>query len=518
MGRLLLTAFGAVFAAVMSWMTAMIIGALVSGISGDFMPGLRMIEGLIGAISGAIAGGCLAFQDKHQKGYGLGLFARVALVSSGLPLMRLAAYQDQWLTALFFMGLGTGLFLIGCILVFEIVLDTGAIAGHMSGPASVLESLRKVGAIPALTYLPLGVALLVVGAYASGGISLTCQRAGTTQVDCELTETRWLGVVGKKTLLRDVQQVRSEAEKIVLVTPYYEVPVVGGIVNDVFIISYSLEDFLDSSRPTLTVTLPPRWIFFGFSLIAGMLIWLGFSTDLLSTIPETRWGRGSESIWDWFGSPLLIFGVVACLWGVSFFLIIIPGVEEYIAEETSRPVLTNMAMISSAQPGTEAFIQGRISEINKAGVHNLVMAQASHETTDGWQPYPAMDVTPPFWIDIPGSGPASQRRLWVFNDTYGLDVTIDPPQEWLPDKPIEGKMLRYRGYAPGDFVTLEGRIERVDNEPQFQTWLVYGRPVVEIVKGSKKGIFRARVAGGGLLTLGGLLLTVFVISRVVKQH
>ena len=90
------TLFGTIFAASFGWFIAMILGAAVSGVTGDFLPDLRSYEGLIGAVSGAIAGGSLVIQGKHAKSYGLGLFTRVALVGSGLPLLRLADYQSYW--------------------------------------------------------------------------------------------------------------------------------------------------------------------------------------------------------------------------------------------------------------------------------------------------------------------------------------------------------------------------------------------------------------------------------------
>jgi len=105
---------GTIFATIVGGSIALIVGAAVSGVSGDFLSDLRVYEGVIGAVSGAIAGGCLAYQGKHARRYGLGLFTRVALVGSGFPLLRLAVYQSQWPTAIAFLFLGRSLFLTGC--------------------------------------------------------------------------------------------------------------------------------------------------------------------------------------------------------------------------------------------------------------------------------------------------------------------------------------------------------------------------------------------------------------------
>jgi hypothetical protein len=139
------TAVGAIFAAGIGWFIAMIIGAVVSGLTADYLQNLRVYEGFLGAIGGAVAGGCLAYQGKHDRHYGFGLFSRVALFGSGLPLLRLALYQDTASSALVFFLLAGSLFSMGGLLILDIVLQTEVLAGRLPGQTAPINSQHENG-------------------------------------------------------------------------------------------------------------------------------------------------------------------------------------------------------------------------------------------------------------------------------------------------------------------------------------------------------------------------------------
>lgn len=505
------TIAGTLFAALVGWFIAMIIGAAVSGVSADFLPHLRTYEGLIGAVSGAIAGGCLVYQGKHARRYGLGLFSRVALVGSGLPLVRLAIYQSHWPAMIIFLFLGIILFLAGCFLILDIALEFEWPAKQMPALASLVGQAHAMGAIPLITYLPIGLAMVLLGAYATGGITLSCHRLeATQQIDCELEETRWLGLAIQKTQLQDVQASRYEFGDALLVTRNDEVTIVGGIVNDAFVIEHAFQTFLDSTKPMLRVSVPPRWILFGISLVAGVLVWQGLSSGSITTRPPTERWRRTRQVIQSFASFPLIFGLVSCLWGISFFLVIVPATQARIAQEENIPLLSSPAMLENLPAGTRVFVEGHISESNDVLLQDFVMYSVSRYVSDEWRPYPIKSMTPPFWIDLPGQGRAVDRRLRVNNNTYGIDTTYDLPLEWYPDEEIDGETLRYRGYGRGHFVTIEGQIERAEGDPHLVAWVVYRKPVEKIVQGSHSGLNRAKIGGGIFSAIGLILIAVFV--------
>ncbi len=515
--RLLPTVVGTIFATIVGWFIAMVIGAAVSGVSGDFLSDLRAYEGVIGAVSGAIAGGCLAYQGKHAKRYGLGLFTRVALVGSGFPLLRLAVYQSHWPTAMVFLFLGSSLFLTGCFLILDLALGIERLAKQMPRLASLVGQVHKMGAIPLMTYAPLGLAMILLGAYATGGINLNCHRLESKQqIDCELEESRWLGLAKQETHLQDLQGSRNEFGDTVLITRSDEITIVGGIVNDAFVIEHAFQTFLASTKPMLRVSVEPRWIFFGISLVAGVLVWQGFSSGPITARPETDRWRRTRRIIQSFESPALIFGLVSCLWGSSFFLLIVPATQAHITEEENTPLLSSTSMLANLPDGSRVFVEGHISENNEVILHDFVMYNVAHYVSAEWQPYPVKNMTPPFWLDLPGEGGAIDRRLRVSNDTYGIDMTYDPPLEWYPDEEIDGETLRYRGYGRGDFVTIEGQIEQVAGEPHLLAWVVYSETVEKIVQGSRAGLKRAMIGGGIFSATGLILIAVFIYNLVTK--
>ncbi len=123
--KYLVTIAGAMAAAIHGLTVAMVVGAIVSQSTSDFLPEIRYIEGALGALGGAFAGGFLAYQGKTHKSYGFGLFARVFVFASSLPLFRLSAYQDEWLPTITFLLLGSSAFLIGTFLILDIALKRG---------------------------------------------------------------------------------------------------------------------------------------------------------------------------------------------------------------------------------------------------------------------------------------------------------------------------------------------------------------------------------------------------------
>ena len=173
-------------------------------------------------------------------------------------------------------------------------------------------------------------------------------------------------------------------------------------------------------------------------------------------------------------------------------------------------------MLANIPDGTIVFVEGHISESNEVLLQNFVMYSVSRYVSGEWQPYSVKDMTPPFWMDLPGEGRAVDRRLRVSNDTYGIDETYDPPLEWYPDEDIEGETLRYRGYGRGDFVTIEGQVERVEGEPHIYAWLVYSQTVEKIVQGSRSGLTRAMIGGGIFSAIGLILLAIFIHNLVTK--
>ena len=516
--RLFLTAVGAIFAAGIGWFIAMIIGAVASGLTADYLPNVRVYEGLLGAIGGAIAGGCLAYQGKHNRRYGFGLFSRVALFGSGLPLLRLALYQDTGLSAIIFFLMAGSLFSLGSLLILDIVLQTEALADRLPSLTAPIHSLHEMGLIPVIIYLPLGLAMALAGAYATGGIELNCQRfVVSARIDCELVESRWLDQRKTMTLLPDVRDSTYEFGDMILHTGSDDVLIEGGIINDIFIVDHAFQTFLTSTKPTLAVRLEPRWIFFGVVLLAGVLVWLGLNTEPITAQPLTNRWLKTRMILQLFRSPALIFGLVALAWGISFYLLILPATQRRIAEDNDTLRLVSTTMLDTIPDGTKVFVEGQLSENNETSLREFVMYTVSRYTSDGWQAYSAKDMTPPFWLDLPGDGSVSSRRLWVGNDTYGLEMTYEPPLQWEPTETTERERLRYRGYGRSNFVTIEGQIEREAGEPYLFAWLVYSEPIETITQGSQVGFQRAGTVGGILLIIGLILLGIFGRGFVMQM-
>jgi hypothetical protein len=166
------TLVGAAVAAFYGFVIAAIVGGLVGAISGEppapqrlvrvertadsttyiYRDSLRerpvrVVEMLFGLLAGGVAGGCLAYQGKAHKEYAYGLFTRIGLAAIGLPVMRLAYFQAHGPTAVVFWLLGAPIFLIGCYLVAEIILQTGNLSQRVPRLANFTQWMSAAGAV-----------------------------------------------------------------------------------------------------------------------------------------------------------------------------------------------------------------------------------------------------------------------------------------------------------------------------------------------------------------------------------
>lgn len=274
--KLFSTAIALIVAAVYGGIIAAVMGGLATITSGDrlFNEPVRTIEIVIGVISGAIGGGCLAYQGKGDRKYGFGLFVKIALISSGLPLLRLAIHQNHGPTALVFGLLGSFLFLTGCVLILDIVSQTEGLAEKM------LWLTRRLAPVKAplhlMTYLPAGLALLLVGAYLMIGIELTCRRPEPSLVDCLLEHYRWLGLVKvEEVTLKGLHDWRPESGDRVLIAQSGEATIPSRI-NTFYFEMADLDTFLASTEPTLSLSsVPDWWILIPVVLLASLLFVAG---------------------------------------------------------------------------------------------------------------------------------------------------------------------------------------------------------------------------------------------------
>jgi hypothetical protein len=276
--RLFFASIGIIVGAIHGGIIAAIMGGVVVATTGSFLRDepVRIVEILIGVIGGAIGGGCLAYQGKTEKKYGLGLFTKVALVASGLPLLRLAVQQNHWPTALVFGLLGSLLLLIGCFLILDIVLQIETLVEKMPGLSRLVKRLAARAPLRLITYIPPGMALLLFGAYLIVGVQLTCQRLEPSWVDCLLEQQRWLGLVKVQEIsIKGLQEWRSEFGNVVLVTQSGEATIPTQL-NTFFLEAGVINAFLTSTEPTLRLSSGPDWfILVPPCLIAGLLFVAG---------------------------------------------------------------------------------------------------------------------------------------------------------------------------------------------------------------------------------------------------
>jgi hypothetical protein len=503
--KLVFTVVGAVVAAVYGGIIAAMIGGAVTVTTGDFLVNqpARTFEVLSGVLSGALAGGCLAYQGKTHKSYGYGLFTRVALVGSGLPLLRLGSHQNHWPTAIVFWVLGASLFLIGCFLILDIALQIAGVAGQMPWLAAPAKWPAEAGALRLMTFTPVGLALLLFGAYLTGGTEFTCRRLEPERIDCILEVYRWLGLVRvQETALTDVQGWTSELGEVILTTGSGQMTLPDNL-DDSFSMMNSLDVFLASTRPTLRLRSEPQFVFFGFCLVAGLLVWLGFLSDPITAPPERYRSRRKKV--QSFESPVLVFGLTLCLVGPAIFLLFAPAVQANISED-GAPVL-NATTLPDSPTDTEAFIEGYISESNETIFRNFVIYKLDRYSDGNWQFYEQR--TPPFWLDLAGEGRAIDRRLRVINDTYAPDAFNNAPVEWQSDQEVDDEQLRYRGFTRGNRVTIFGQVKQTEGEPQFWAWWLYGDSIEAYFEDGYAKLRLIKIVGTLISIAGVSLLAIF---------
>ena len=500
--KIFIVLFAAGFAAFVGGTLAMIFGAMASGATADFLPQLRWVEGTIGAIGGAMGGGALAWQGKHDKGFGLGLFSRVALLGVAMPVLRLGLYQQGWpLTQILFLSLGFALLLLGSMLILDIVLQIKAVAALMPGLATVSRTLSAVEAIPLLIFVPLSLTLLLFGAYATSGIELTCQRVESTQIDCQLIKSRWLGQVIETASLSGLQSWDDDFDRLVLNADSGSVVIESGLLHETFIIAHDLDVFVNSAQPSFKIDLPPRWIFFGSVLIAGVLTSTGFSSIPLAPVPpNTPWPRLRYCL-KIFRSTYLILGLMFSLWGLGFFLLVLPQSRALVVEDENTVVLTRADMLANLPDGTELFIEGYLSESNETVIEQYVLAYREWLGSEDW--IYDESFTPFFLLDVAVNGSVVSRKLPIKGEKYGI-VADDDLLEWYPDTLVDGAEVRYRGYVRGDFVTVYGQVIRVEGRPQVEAWTVDNVPVQAMLEADRQRL-RLMTGGGIVLVTAGLI-------------
>jgi hypothetical protein len=239
------------------------------------------VEILIGLLAGAVAGGCLAYQGKSHKSYGLGLFTKVGLVSSGLPFLRLGLQQDHGPTGLVFLGLGSLLFLLGGFLILDVALQTKELVGQRPWLSSLANRLAQTRSrIRFMTFIPPALVLLLINAYLIVGLKLTCQRLEPRWINCLLEEYRWLGLVKiQETSLQGLQEWRYQFSDIVLVAQSGQATLPSR-PNTFFFEVEALDKFLASTEPALTLSSTPNWFIpIPLCLAAGLFFWAAFAVQ-----------------------------------------------------------------------------------------------------------------------------------------------------------------------------------------------------------------------------------------------
>lgn len=162
------------------------------------------------------------------------------------------------------------------------VMIFGGLLGGVLGGGLFGYRRRKYQRYAALAYIlltllaGLGLALVALGAYTSGGTSFTCQRSEPTRVDCHLAERRWFGLLTQRDEpFQGVQSVRLDERPT---DQSYWVTIVT-ITGDKYLYNFGrnivgpLKRFLDSTRPTLVVELN-EWPILLIVLTVGSCLFL----------------------------------------------------------------------------------------------------------------------------------------------------------------------------------------------------------------------------------------------------
>jgi hypothetical protein len=387
--------------------------------------------------------------------------------------------------------------------VAEIILQTGNLSQRVPRLANFTQWMSAAGAVRLLTFAPIGIAFVVLGAYFTGGVELSCTRSAAQPVDAVLRERRWLGQVNVRTaMIQGLRETRYD-DGVVLVADSGDVHVQGDM-NDLHASVGALDEFLKSARPALTVRSDPRFVFFGCWLLAMALVLMGYVSH-----PVTARVEDYATCKHWvqvFESKLLVIGVVLCLLSAAAFLVVVPAVEANVTEDDA-PLLDG-ATLASAPDGLDAFIEGRISASNPLVFENFVMYHLERlEADHDWSPQEKK--TPPFVIDVPGAG-AEAVALQVINDNYALNAFGNAPVESPATDERGGRSLRYRGYAHGSPVTAFGQITRDGGEPQLRAWWLFGGTYNQYRQDGSTELRLMRVGGIILAAAGALLMGLFI--------
>jgi hypothetical protein len=317
-------------------------------------------------------------------------------------------------------------------------------------------------------------------------------------------------VTTQRATLQGLQTLRSELRATALIAASGEV-IFGDPNSQVY---HAVDTFLQTTRPRLTVRTDADRKFFGYCLLAGFLLWYGLRSDpdLISaaTDDDDRKKRRIHS----FESPFLIWGLVLGLCGLAVFRLAVPDAQAEIVEDENLPVLSSPAMLADIPDGEVVLVEGHLSENNETIFRDFVAYLSERYHDDSWHFYG--QETPSFWLDVTGTDPVSERRLWLNSDKYGLESTI-LPREWTPDEPVDGKRVRYRGLGRGDLATIYGQVEQVNGQLQFTAWVVYGgRTIEDYHQGSQVGLTRLKLMGSGLVVVALLLIVIFIRKDLIK--
>ncbi len=148
--------------------------------------------------------------------------------------------------------------------------------------------------------------MVLLAAYVAGGTTLACQRVESTQIDCTLSNRRWLGLVSTgDTRLNHLEGAHLKSyecnytdsngrtqtktcESLVLDTA------AGPVSPDLLTTSATeINNFITSQTETTLTVYNNRWIF-SAALSGFSLVWLAagiFARQQMNTMESSRWRR-----------------------------------------------------------------------------------------------------------------------------------------------------------------------------------------------------------------------------------
>lgn len=230
---------------------------------------------------------------------------------------------------------------------------------------------------------------------------------------------------------------------------------------------------------------------------------------------------------QWFGKHLL--SLIFIFVGAFFLLIglIFVGVGMSSRREVDRletlPLL-DLAGLNDTAAGTEALLEGRVSERNPfqfrpfvAYIRQEYQGQKCEDNLNDDDN--SLDceavwvederVTPPLWLDLPGG------RARLTNTSYN----IQNPGFTQQSTPylIERETKFYRGFRIGDPVVVAGTVADDPEGPAFRATVVSGgdRPTYLANQRGEARLFTG--IGGTFSGLGSLLIIVPIILRLVRK-